>query len=59
MYVVNKRCYDICYLTTFLATYDATGAVDFLDVFDKSGDDYGDLTVFAGTVFFCAGGGRE
>ncbi|KAF9556448.1 amine oxidase [Agrocybe pediades] len=31
-----------------VTTYDATGAVDFLDVFDQSGDDYGDLTVFAG-----------
>ncbi|KAH9477058.1 Polyamine oxidase 6 [Psilocybe cubensis] len=31
-----------------VSTFDATGAVDFLDVFDQSGDDFDNLTVVAG-----------
>lgn len=32
------------------ATFDATGAVDFLDVFNQSGDDFDSLTVAAGEL---------
>ena len=38
----------LIYSASILATYDSTGAADYLDVFSKSEDDYEALTVEGG-----------
>jgi hypothetical protein len=53
--MTSVYAFYICYLffltrALFTETYDWTGAVDYLDVFDYSEDAYTNLTIAAGTT---------